>query len=131
MKLSTTMRNQMVNQYEILLGVNPVLELRSGTAPSSCEDMDSGTLLASITLPNDWMLSPVAGTISIQGTWNGTGIASGTAGYYRLKTSGGTTHEQGTVYQAGGSGDLGLDNVSIAPNQIVQVTTWTRTQGGQ
>jgi hypothetical protein len=131
MKLSLSMRNQMISQYEVLLGVNPVLELRSGTAPSSCEDVDSGTLLASITLPNDWMISPVAGTISIQGTWNGNGIASGTAGHYRLKTSGNTVHEQGTVYQAGGSGDLGLDNVSIAPNQIVQVTTWTRTQGGQ
>jgi hypothetical protein len=131
MKLSLSMRNQMVSQYEVLLGVNPVLELRSGTAPNFCEDVDSGTLLASITLPNDWMLSPVAGTISIQGTWNGTGIASGTASHYRLKTSGGTVHEQGTVYQAGGSGDLGLDNTNIAPNQIVQVTTWTRTQGGQ
>jgi hypothetical protein len=131
MKISTAMRNQMVSQYEILLGVNPVLEIRSGSAPNFCEDSDSGTLLASITLPSDWMISPVNGTVSIQGIWSGAGIASGNAGHYRLKTSGGTVHEQGTVYQAGGSGDLGLDNTSIAPNQIVQVTTWTRTQGGQ
>jgi len=131
MKLSLSMRNQMISQYEVLLGINPVLELRSGSAPGSCEDSDSGILLASITLPSDWMVPPVAGTVSIQGTWNGTGIASGTAGHYRLKTSGGAVHEQGTVYQTGGNGDLGLDNTNIAPNQIVQVTAWTRTQGGQ
>lgn len=131
MKISTELRNQMVAQYEILLGSTPVLEIRSGTAPSTCEAQDTGTLLASVVLPPDWLTSPTSGTVSLQGTWNGTGLLSGTAGYYRLKTSGGVCHEQGSVYQSGGSGDLELDNTNIAPNQIVQVITWTRTQGGQ
>lgn len=131
MKASTALRNSMIGQYEVYLGTNPVLELRSGTAPVSCEDLDTGTLLASVSLPVDWMTAPTNGTISLQGAWNGVGVASGTVGHYRLKNSVGVCHEQGSVYQTGGSGDLELDNTNIAPNQIVQVTTWTRTQGGQ
>lgn len=131
MKASTTLRNSMIGQYEVYLGTNPVLELRSGVAPATCEDLDTGTLLASIALPVDWMTAPTNGTISLQGAWNGVGVASGIVSHYRLKNSGGVCHEQGSVYQAGGSGDLELDNTNIAPNQIVQVTTWTRTQGGQ
>lgn len=131
MKLSNSIRNSMIGQYEVYLGANPVLEIRTGTQPSTCEDLDTGTMLASITLPNDWMTNPTNGSIALQGTWNGIGVAAGVGGHYRLKSAGGTTHEQGTVYQIGGTGDLGLDNTNIAPNQIVQVTTWTRTQGGQ
>lgn len=131
MKASISLRNSMIGQYEVYLGASPVLELRSGVAPSTCEASDQGTLLASIVLPSDWMTAPVDGSISLQGAWSGTGSASGTVGHYRLKNSGGVCHEQGSVYQSGGSGDLELDNTNIAPNQIVQVTTWTRTQGGQ
>lgn len=133
MKLSNSIRNSMIGQYEVYLGVNPVLEIRTGVQPAACEDSDTGVVLASIVLPNDWMVSPTNGTVSLQGTWNGIGSAGGVAGHYRLKNAGGNCHEQGTVYQSGGvgSGDLGLDNTNIAPNQIVQVTTWTRTQGGQ
>jgi hypothetical protein len=121
----------MIAQYETFLGTNPVLELRSGTAPVSCESADTGTVLATISLPTDWMTAPSNGSISQQGSWSGVGGASGIAAHYRLKNSGGVCHEQGTVYQTGGTGDLELDNTNITSNQIVQVVTWTRTQGGQ
>lgn len=131
MKLSNQIRNQMVAQYETVLGTSPILEIRTGAPPIACESSDTGILLCSITLPSDWLTSPNTGTVSLQGIWNGTGIASGVAGHYRLKNSGGTCHEQGSVYQVGDTGDLALDNINIATNQTVQVITWTRTQGGQ
>lgn len=131
MKLSNQIRNQMISQYETVLGTNPVLELRTGTTPTTCESPDQGVLLCSITLPNDWLTTPTTGTVTLQGGWNGSGVAQGTIGHYRLKTALGVCHEQGTVYQTGGAGDLEVDNTTIATNQIVQVITWTRTQGGQ
>jgi hypothetical protein len=131
MKLSVDIRNSMILQYETYLGTSPTVELRTGPAPVSTTDSDTGTLLAVIALPLDWLSAPVNGAVSLQGSWIGTATSSGTATHYRLKNSSGITHEQGSVSITGGGGDLELDNTNLALNQIVQVTTWTRTQGGQ
>lgn len=130
-QLGTTLRNNMVGQYETTIGTAPKLQIRTGAAPANCAAADSGTLLCELTLPTDWMTAAASGSISLNGTWTGTGAAAGTAAHYRLKDSAGTTcHEQGTVTATGGGGDLTLDNTSIAVSQTVNVTSWTRTQGG-
>lgn len=134
-QLGTTLRNNMLNQYESTLGTTPKLILRSGAQPASCATADSGTFLAILTLPSDWLNAASSGSVTLLGTWSGTGSAAGTAAHYRLKDSSatstndtGTTHEQGSVGQ--GSGDLNLDNNVIASGQAISITTWTRTQGG-
>ena len=130
-QLSTTLRNNMVGQYETTIGATPKLQIRSGGQPATCATADSGTLLCELTLPSDWMGAASAGAIALAGSWSGTGAAAGTAAHYRLKDSAGTTcHEQGSVTATGGGGDLTLDNTSIASSQAVSVTSWTRTQGG-
>jgi hypothetical protein len=131
MKLSTELRNQMLAQYESFLGPSPVIEIRTGTAPATCEDTATGTNLVSITLPTDWFTTPITGTVSKQGTWSATSQAQGTAGHYRFRSNSGIVHEQGTITTAGGGGDLEIDSINIALSQIVQIVTWTRTQGGQ
>jgi hypothetical protein len=69
------------------------------------------------------------GTASKSGTWQGTAGAAGTAAHYRLYNNGTSVcSEQGSVGQ--GSGDLSLDNVSIASGQVVTVTQWDRSIGG-
>jgi hypothetical protein len=134
-QLGTTLRNNMIGQYETTLGTTPKLILRSGAPPAAANSVDSGTFLAILTLPSDWLNAASAGAVTLLGTWSGTGTSAGTAGHYRLKDSTatstdntGTTHEQGTVGQ--GSGDLSLDNNVIAASQAISITTWTRTQGG-
>jgi len=130
-QLGTTLRNNMVGQYESTVGTTPKLQIRSGAQPANCAAADSGTLLCELTLPSDWMNAASSGAVTLLGTWSGTGAAAGTAAHYRLKDSGGsTTHEQGSVTATGGGGDLTLDNTSIAAAQAVSVTSWTRTQGG-
>ena len=136
-QLGTTLRNNMIGQYESTIGTSPKLILRSGDAPANCAASDSGTLLAIITLPSDWMNAASSGAVTLLGTWAGTGAAAGTVAHYRLKDSTatstdntGTTHEQGTVTATGGGGDLTVDNTSIAVSQAVSVTSWSRTQGG-
>lgn len=130
-QLSTTLRNNMVGQYETTIGTAPKLQIRSGAQPANCAASDSGTLLCEITLPSDWLGAASSGAVALAGSWAGTGAASGTAAHYRLKDSAGSVcHEQGSVTATGGGGDLTLDNVSIASSQAVSVTSWTRTQGG-
>lgn len=130
-QLGTTLRTNMVGQYETTIGTTPKLQIRTGAQPANCAAADSGTLLCELTLPSDWMTAASGGSISLNGSWTGTGAAAGTAAHYRLKDSAGSTcHEQGSVTATGGGGDLTLDNTSIAVSQAVSVTSWTRTQGG-
>lgn len=128
---STTLRNNMLAQYESTIGTSPKLQLRTGAQPANCAATDSGTLLAEITLPADWLSSPSNGAVALAGSWAGTGAASGTVAHYRLKDSAGTTcHEQGSVTVTGGGGDLTVDNTNVATGQAVNVTSWARTQSG-
>ena len=130
-QLGTTLRNNMIGQYESTVGTAPKLQLRSGSPPANCAASASGTLLAELTLPSDWMGAASSGAVSKSGTWADVGVAAGTAAHYRLLDSTGTTcHEQGTVTATGGGGDLTVDNTSIAVSQAVSITSWTRTQGG-
>jgi hypothetical protein len=58
-------------------------------------------MLVEMSLPSDWLEAADAGTIVKKGAWSGTAVAAGTAGYYRIFDTAGTTcHEQGTVSQA-------------------------------
>ena len=130
-QLGTTLRNNMIGQYESTIGTAPKLQLRSGSQPANCAAAASGTLLVELTLPSDWLSAASAGAVNLAGSWAGSGAAAGTIAHYRLLDSSGTTcHEQGTVTATGGGGDMTVDNTSVAVSQAVSVTGWTRTQGG-
>jgi hypothetical protein len=60
-----------------------------------------------------------------QGVWSVAAVATGTAAHYRLTNAADTEREEGTVGL--GSGDLSLDNTSIAIGQTVTINTFTRT----
>lgn len=128
-QLGTGLRNNMIGQYESTVGTSAYVKVFTGAAPADCQAGTSGTLLANIALPSDWYGTASGGTCSKSGTWEGTGVASGTAAHYRLYNNGTSVcSEQGTVGQ--GSGDLSLNNVSIASGQVVTVTQWDRSVGG-
>jgi hypothetical protein len=130
LQFSDTVRNGMLDNIESTISTAPTLEIRSGTVPATCATADAGTLLASMTLPSDWMAAAASGSKAKLGTWEDTSAnATGTAGHFRIK-QGGTCHMQGTVTATGGGGDLTLDNTSIASGQAVSITTFTLTAPG-
>jgi hypothetical protein len=128
-KFSAAVRSARAQAIETTIGNAPILELRSGAPPTNPSDADSGTLLASMTLPADW-LNVSSGVASKLGTWQDLSAdATGTLGHYRVKDSGGTTcHDQGTVTATGGGGDMTVDNTSVAAGQQVTVTSWGWTE---
>ena len=127
---STTLRNNQLDQVESTVGTSAKLQLRSGSPPANCAAADSGTLLAELTLPSDWMAAAASGSKAKSGTWSGTGSAGGNIGHFRIKDSGGSTcHLQGTVTATGGGGDMTVDNVSIANGQAITVNSFTLTAG--
>lgn len=124
---STTVRNNQLDQVEATTGTSAILRIYSGSAPANCAAAATGTLLAEMTLPSDWMAAASSGSKAKSGTWQDTSAnATGTAGYFRiLDSTGTTTHVQGTVTATGGGGDLTLDNTSIASGQSVTINTFS------
>lgn len=128
-QLSAAVRNARLDAIETQIGVSAVLKIRSGAAPADCATADSGTVLASITCPSDWAAAASAGSKAKSGAWSDSSADNaGTAAHFRLYASDGTTcGMQGTVGQ--GSGDLSLDNTTIAAGQTVTINTFTLTDG--
>lgn len=127
---SVAVRNARLDAIETAVGASPKLQFRTGAKPANCAAASSGTLLAEVTCPADWMASASAGAKALSGAWTVAASGTGDAGHYRLMDSAGTTcHEQGTITMSGGGGDMTVDNVSIAAGQTVTVTTKTLTEG--
>jgi hypothetical protein len=131
-QFSTGARNASLDAIETAIGTSAILRIRSGTVPANCGTADSGTVLATMNLPTDWMAAASGGSKGLSGTWqDASADAAGTAAHFRIYDSTGTTcHIQGTVTATGGGGDMTLDNVSIASGQTVTITSFTITAGG-
>lgn len=129
-QLSVSVRNARLDAIETTISTAPILELRTGAPPADCATADSGSLIASLTLPSDYMANASAGSKALSGTWQANASGSGTVGHYRIKNSAGTTtHIQGTVTVTGGGGDMEIQNTSVNSGQQVTVTAYTLTDG--
>lgn len=129
---SVLVRNARLDVIETTIGASPVLTIRTGAPPANCAAANSGTVIATLTLPADWMAAAVAGVASKSGTWSVAAAANtGTPGHYRIYDSTGTTcHEQGTVTFTGSGGDMTVDAAgSITAGQSFTVSTYTKTAG--
>jgi hypothetical protein len=125
---STAIRNGRLDQVESVTGTSPKLQIRSGTKPANCASANSGTLLATLTLPSDWLAAASSGQKAKSGTWSGTCSTGGTAGHFRIFDSSETTcHMQGTCGQ--GTGDLSFDNATFTLGQVITINTFTLTEG--
>lgn len=130
-KISVTVRNAMLDAIESAISTGAILKIRTGAPPSGIADADSGTVLATLTLPTDWMAAASSGSKALTGTWEDTSAdATGTAGHFRIYASDGTTqHIQGTITVTSSGGDMELDNTSITAGQAISITTFTLTAG--
>lgn len=126
-QLSTTVRNAILDAIETTIGTSAILRIRTGAAPADCATADSGTVLATLSLPSDWMAAASSGSKALTGTWQDSSAdATGTAAHYRIYDSGGSTcHLQGTVTATSGGGDIELQNTSIAAGQAITITSFS------
>lgn len=131
LQLSDAVRNARLDAIEASIGTGAVLKIRTGAPPANCAAADSGTVLATLTLPSDWMAAASGGSKALSGSWNDASAdATGTAAHFRLYASDGTTCGlQGTVTATGGGGDMTVDNTSFASGQAFSVTSFTLTDG--
>jgi len=127
LQYSTAVRNAQLDALESTISTSAVLKIRTGAAPANVATADSGTVLATMSLPSDWLAAASSGSKAKSGTWqDASADATGTAAHFRIYASDGTTaHIQGTVTATGGGGDITLDNTSIASGQVVTISTFS------
>jgi len=108
------------------------LYIRTGAAPTRCEDADTGTLLATLSLNANAFAAATDGTDKATATANAiTGESSADATgstpmHFRAKTSGGTVVIQGTVGTSGT--DLIIDTGTINTGDTVNISgSWIVT----
>jgi len=128
-QLSVAARNARLDTIETTIGASPVLKIFTGSPPVNCADPDSGTVLATISLPSDWMAAASGGSKAKSGTWEDLSADnSGTAGHFRVYDNGVTTcHIQGTVGTSGA--DMTVNSTSFTAGQSFTVNSFTLTDG--
>lgn len=130
-QLSVTVRNARLDAVETTISTSALARIRTGAPPATTGSADTGTVLATLNLPSDWMAAAASGAKAKAGTWQDTSAdAAGTAAHFRIYDTAGTTcHLQGTVTATSGGGDMEVDNTSFAVGQQFTITTFTLTDG--
>lgn len=129
MQFSVEVRNAQLDAIESTIGTSPVLRLYSGSPPADTAAAATGTLIASLTLPSDWLAVASAGAKSLLGTWQANASTGGTLGYYRIWNSAiSLCHEQGTVGQ---SVALTTNWLTAANGNVLNFTDTTGAVVGQ
>lgn len=133
LQYSVAVQNARLDAVETTIGASAILKFRTGAPPANCAAADSGTVLATLNLPTDWMAPAASGQKSKLGTWEDAAADGvGLIGHYRIYASDGVTcGEQGDVTITGGGGLMTVDNTSVALGQAVSITSYTKTSGNQ
>lgn len=128
---SIAVKNARLDALETAIGASAILKFRSGAKPTNITDASSGTVLATLNLPADWLAAASGGVKNKSGTWQDLSAdAAGTIGHFEITASDGTTvHMRGTVTATGGGGDMTVDNTVVAAAQEVTVTSFGITSG--
>lgn len=128
--MATNLRNARVDAITTFAGNGALLRLYDGTRPST--GGTATTLLAELTCGTPFAASASGGVLTLGSiTQDSAANAAGTATWFRVVKSDGTTHVMdGSVTATGGGGDMELVTTSITTGQPVQVTSFTITEGG-
>jgi len=128
-QLSVAVRNARLDAIETTIGASAVLKIRTGAQPASVATADSGSVLATLTLPADWMSAAASGVKALLGSWaDASADATGTAAHFRIYASDGTTaHMQGSVGVS--ASDMIVDSVSFTAGQGFSITSFSLTDG--
>lgn len=128
-ELSTASRNvscdALVDRFDLGAGAGKI-EIRTGTKPGA-NNVATGTLLATVILIDPAFGNSVTGVATLANPAPVTGVAAGTAGWFRGMDSDNNTVIDGTVTATGGGGDLTLNTTTISVGLEVDITSGTVT----
>lgn len=104
------------------------IEFRTGAAPASPGDPDSGTLLATLTFTDPAFGAASSGQATADAIASDTDVdTSGTPGHFRVKDSAGNVIMQGSVGLTGAGADAEFDSVTWVEGGTVAISAMTVT----
>lgn len=117
----------MLDAIESTIGASAIMKIFTGAQPANTSAADSGTVLATLSLPADYLAAAASGSKAKSGTWDDNSADNtGAAAHFRIYASDGTTcHFQGSVTATGGGGDLTVNNTSFAATQPFTITAFS------
>lgn len=127
---NSTLRNNRANQITARAGANAILRIYSGTRPATAGA--ETTILAQLTCNATFAPGASGGVLTLNPISSDTSANNtGTATWFRILASDGTTHVlDGSVStQAAGTGDLQLDDINIVLGGTVAISAGTFTEG--
>lgn len=130
MQLSLEIRNARLKATLDGVGPSPILKLYAGEMPASCDIYDAQKCLATLYLPDNWLVPDGEGSLNQYGAWEAKADQAGRASHYRILDSyGAACHMQGTASGPEGEGEMKLDNPDLAAGQRVAVLSFTIVAG--
>jgi hypothetical protein len=124
---AATLRDAMLDAITTRAGNAALLRIYSGTRPST--GGTATTLLAELTCGTPFAAAAVNGVLTLGAiTQDSSANATGTATWFRIVQSDGTTHVMDGDVGTSGS-DLNLTTTSIVSGQPVSVTSFVITEG--
>jgi hypothetical protein len=129
-RIPTAARNAAANAVVLLADAGPAagtIQIRTGAQPATADLAATGTLLATLTMSDPSFAAAVAGVSTLDTTpvLTTTGVAAGTAGWFRMLDSNGLTVMDGAVATAGA--ELNLNTTTISIGVTVEITAGTVT----
>jgi hypothetical protein len=130
LKYSNGTRNAQQQGLITYAGSGAIIKIYQGTQPTNANTAISGqTLLVSLTISGGFGTDS-DGTLTLGTVSDGTAVATGTAEFFRITKSDGTTViMDGSVGTSGA--DLNLNNTSIATTQVVGISSGTIIRANQ
>ena len=124
-----TLRNLRLDQITSQIATSGLLRIYSGTPPANADAVLSGnTLLAELALSATFAPGASGGVLTANAiTPDSSADATGTATFFRLVTSGGTSKVQGTVGTSGA--DMNFNTTNFVAGAQVNVTSMVITAG--
>ncbi len=142
-KLSTGLVNKLMatSSFKTLFALG-FIDIYSGTQPNSADDAPSGTKLCTlysdgVSVGLSWAASASGGALSkASETWSGTVLATGVAGWFRLReaadagTASSTTacRYDGSVATSGGQMNLGSLTLTTGAPFVISAATFSLPQ---
>ena len=127
--MNATLRDNMLDEITARAGASALLRIYDGTQPAT--GGTATTLLAELTCNATFAAGASSGTLTLNAiTADSSANATGTATWFRIVQSDGSTHVlDGTVTATGGGGDMELSSTSISTGDSVSITSATFTIG--
>lgn len=122
---SSTIRNARQAAITTAAGGSALLSIYNGTRPAT--GGTATTLLAQLTCNATFAPPPSGGVLTLNSITNNNAVASGTASWFRVTSSGATFCFDGDVGTSGS--DLNLTTTAIVSGQPVSVTSIVITEG--